>query len=163
SAWVGSPGGPTDDAWHELVGNTSIRVTDEELRRNGNHQRSVPLPEGGGNLVWLGVFHQIHCLKQFRHLNYLDYYHSNITHEERYHMEVHINHCIEYLRQAVMCNPDASLTTLVWTETDPRPVLDVKQFERKCVDWEYFMESITSRVVPFEEVDRLVNPRLKEG
>lgn len=62
SPWVGEPGGPTDDAWHELVGNTSIRVTKEELSRNGNHQQSVPLPKGGGSLVWLGVFHQIHCL-----------------------------------------------------------------------------------------------------
>jgi hypothetical protein len=59
-----------------------------------------------------------------------------------------------------MCNPDTSLTTLVWTATDPKPVLDVKQFERRCVDWEYFMESITPRVVPFEEIDSLVNPVL---
>jgi hypothetical protein len=61
-----------------------------------------------------------------------------------------------------MCNPDAYLTTLVWTETDPRPVLDVKQFKRKCVDWESFMEAIIPRVVSFEEVDALVNPRLKD-
>ena len=62
SPWVGDPGGPTDHAWHQLVGNTSIRVTNEELKRNGNHQQSIPLPNGGGNLVWLGVYHQIHCL-----------------------------------------------------------------------------------------------------
>jgi hypothetical protein len=62
SPWVGEPGGPTDLAWHELVGNTSIRVTEEELSRNGNHQSSVPLPVGGGNLVWMGIYHQIHCL-----------------------------------------------------------------------------------------------------
>lgn len=74
--------------------------------------------------------------------------------------DIVVDHCIEYLRQAVMCNPDTSLTTLVWTDNDPRPVLDVKPFKRKCVDWEYFMESIIPRVVSFEEVDGLINPRM---
>lgn len=73
---------------------------------------------------------------------------------------VSTDHCIEYLRQAVMCNPDTSLTTLVWTDNDPKPVLDVKPFERVCVDWELFMESVIPRVVPFDEVDSLVNPKL---
>jgi hypothetical protein len=59
-----------------------------------------------------------------------------------------------------MCNPDTSLTTLVWTDIDPKPVLDVKPFERVCVDWELFMESVIPRVVPFDEVDSLVNPKL---
>jgi hypothetical protein len=68
SPWVGEPGGLAEDAWHDLVGNTSIRVTDGELKKNGNHQQSVPLPSGGGNLVWLGVFHQIHCLVSSRSL-----------------------------------------------------------------------------------------------
>ncbi|OCL07609.1 hypothetical protein AOQ84DRAFT_294757, partial [Glonium stellatum] len=70
------------------------------------------------------------------------------------------DHCIEMLRQAVMCNPDTSFTTFVWTHSDPKPVLDVRRFERQCVDWEYFMERVTPRVVTYEEVDELENPML---
>lgn len=70
------------------------------------------------------------------------------------------DHCIEYLRQALMCYPDTSFTTFMWTHSDPKPVLDVEPYERKCVDWEYFMQGITSKVVSFEEVDELRNPLL---
>ena len=37
-----------------------IRVTEAELRRD--NQDSVELPEGGGYLGWLGVFHELHCV-----------------------------------------------------------------------------------------------------
>jgi hypothetical protein len=59
-----------------------------------------------------------------------------------------------------MCTPDTSFTTFVWTHSDPKPVLDVRRFERQCVDWDYFMEGVKPRVVSFEEVDELVNPFL---
>ncbi|KAF7536558.1 hypothetical protein G7054_g4415 [Neopestalotiopsis clavispora] len=57
-----------DDAWHELMGNISIRVGQDELNQNGNHQTSVELPDGGGHLAWLGVFHQLHCLVGVAHM-----------------------------------------------------------------------------------------------
>jgi hypothetical protein len=59
-----------------------------------------------------------------------------------------------------MCTPDTSFTTFVWTHSDPKPVLDVRRFERQCVDWNFFMEGVKPRVVSFEEVDELVNPFL---
>jgi hypothetical protein len=59
-----------------------------------------------------------------------------------------------------MCTPDTSFTTFVWTHSDSKPVLDVRRFERQCVDWDYFMEGVKPRVVSFEEVDELVNPFL---
>ena len=37
-----------------------IRVTEAELRRDT--QDSVALPESGGYLGWLGVFHELHCV-----------------------------------------------------------------------------------------------------
>ena len=59
-----------------------------------------------------------------------------------------------------MCNPDTSLTTFIWDHTHVKPVLDLRQFERKCVDWELFMSSVIPRVIKKEEVDSLVNPNL---
>jgi hypothetical protein len=41
-------------------------------------------------------------------------------------------------------------------------VLDVRRFERQCVDWNYFMDGVKPRVVSFEEVDELVNPFLND-
>jgi hypothetical protein len=62
SPYAGGPTPEVDGAWHELLANISIRVSDEELARNGDRQESVRLPESGGQMAWLGVFHQLHCL-----------------------------------------------------------------------------------------------------
>ena len=62
SPFAGGPDNEIDLAWHNLLGNTTVRVSQEELNRNGNHRESVALPEHGGHMVWLGVFHQLHCL-----------------------------------------------------------------------------------------------------
>jgi hypothetical protein len=85
---------------------------------------------------------------------------SSPTRADKILLNLPTDHCIEQLRQAVMCTPDTSFTTFVWTHSDPKPVLDVRRFERQCVDWDYFMEGVKPRVVSFEEVDELVNPFL---
>jgi hypothetical protein len=62
SPFAGGPDEKVDGAWRDLMSSISVRVSQEELNNNGNHQESVSLPENGGNLVWLNVFHQLHCL-----------------------------------------------------------------------------------------------------
>lgn len=63
SPYVGRPSQEVDQAWGDLMGNMSIRVTKAELDRND--QTSVELPQGG-YLAWLGVFHQLHCVVSSR-------------------------------------------------------------------------------------------------
>jgi len=70
--------------------NMSIRVTKEELDAHG--QTSVALP-GGGYLAWLGVFHELHCVKMLRQWSYREHYHPNITSHEHQHLMVHIGMC----------------------------------------------------------------------
>ena len=45
-----------------------LRVTKKELERD--NQVSVPLPEGGGYLGWMGVFHELHCVVRFIQFGY---------------------------------------------------------------------------------------------
>ena len=71
-----------------------------------------------------------------------------------------LDHCVELIRQSIMCNPDTSLTTFEWLSSSPKPVLRIDPYERKCVDWEAFMKGILPRVVSSREVDGLVNPKL---
>ena len=58
--YAGPPGSEIDQAWSNLLEPMNIRVTEAELKRTG--QSSVALPEGGGSLAWLGVFHELHCI-----------------------------------------------------------------------------------------------------
>lgn len=62
SPFAGGPSHDIDLAWHNFLANTTIRVSQDELNRNTNHQESVALSEGGGYMVWLGVYHQLHCI-----------------------------------------------------------------------------------------------------
>jgi hypothetical protein len=57
--YIGQPTPSVDDAWSKLLANMSIRVSDSELNRQS--ATSMPLPHGG-NLAWLGVFHELHCI-----------------------------------------------------------------------------------------------------
>ena len=60
NTFAGKPNPQIDVAWHGLMENIKIRVSETEMERTGQH--SVKLPEGGGNLAWLGVYHELHCL-----------------------------------------------------------------------------------------------------
>ena len=61
SAFAGPPPDASiDGAWEALLAPMDMRVSKDELAQSG--QSSVALPEGGGNLVWLGVFHELHCI-----------------------------------------------------------------------------------------------------
>lgn len=73
---------------------------------------------------------------------------------------MNLDHCIELIRNSLMCTPDTSLTTFTWVPGTSQPTLDTKPFEKICVDWEAFMESVVPRVVTFEEIHGLANPLL---
>jgi len=57
--FIGQPSTSVDDAWSKLLHNMSLRVTDAELEKQSH--TSIPLPRGG-NIAWLGVFHELHCI-----------------------------------------------------------------------------------------------------
>jgi len=148
-----------DLQWHDLLDNISLRVTDEELAKNHNHKESVRLPEGGGQLVWLEASHHLHCVKMLRQWSYRDTYfpidHKSMAYLK---MERHIDHCLEMLRQVVMCRPDTSLTTFLWVNTQDKPILNIDPLEHDCVDWDVMVESLQDRVVSLEEINALKNP-----
>lgn len=157
SPFAGPPSLETDIAWHELMGNMSIRVSKAELEAHG--QKSVQLP-GGGYLAWLGVFHELHCVKMLRQWSYREHYHPNMTAHDRQHLEVHIDHCIDWLRSAAMCHADTSaLATFKWDKTD-KPMLDTRRVPHRCVDWEEMLSSHKNRMVSHEEVASMTNPAL---
>jgi hypothetical protein len=49
--------------------------------------------------------------------------------------EVHINHCVDMLVQALQCSGNVNLLTMHWTETKSFPFPDMS-VNRKCVDFD---------------------------
>lgn len=58
--YAGPPSPEIDSAWDALLAPMHISVSKFELERD--NQDSVALPESGGYLGWLGVFHELHCI-----------------------------------------------------------------------------------------------------
>ncbi|CAG8961585.1 hypothetical protein HYFRA_00006119 [Hymenoscyphus fraxineus] len=156
SPFSGPPSPSVDGAWHELLEKTTLRVSKSELERS--NQSSVEFPEGGGFMAWLGVYHELHCLKMLRQWNYREHYHPNITEKDRPHWDIHADHCIDVLRSAAMCHADTTLTTFGWLD-QPKPMLNTRPIEHKCVDWNILMASVEDRVVSREEMAALTNPK----
>ncbi|KAK3208240.1 hypothetical protein GRF29_77g43187 [Pseudopithomyces chartarum] len=86
SPYAGLPSPSIDAAWHYLLEHTTIRVTPTELNRS--NQTSVELP-GGGYMAWLGVFHELHCIKMVRQWVYRDHYYPNMTNDEFEEASIH--------------------------------------------------------------------------
>lgn len=61
--YSGPPSDKIDQAWNELFEPRDIRISSTELE--ANERTSVQLPDGGGHLAWLGVFHELHCVVRF--------------------------------------------------------------------------------------------------
>jgi hypothetical protein len=156
SPYAGEPTPESDEAWHTLLNNMSVRVTGDELARH--NQTSVELP-GGGYLAWLGVFHELHCVKMLRQWSWREHYFPNMTAHEHRHQMVHIDHCLDWLRNAAICGADTSaLAVFKWDEKLPHPMLNTKRVPHRCVDWDALMRSHEDRVVSRDEIVSMRNP-----
>lgn len=124
----GLPTPEIDHAWHELFVNSNIRVSADDLQKI--NRTSVPLGDGSGYYAIPVVYHELHCLKFIRQMLYRDYYHIDNPSDA-----LHIDHCIENLRQNLMCKADVSLLTFDWIDNNraPQPHFDI---EHECKNWE---------------------------
>ncbi|KAF7536865.1 hypothetical protein G7054_g4160 [Neopestalotiopsis clavispora] len=86
--FAGDPSQELDDAWHELLEGTVIRVSEEDL--NYYNVTSLPLADGSGFASELFVTHELHCLKKVRQWIYKDTYFTNVQGLARNELKRHI-------------------------------------------------------------------------
>lgn len=106
---------PADEAvWDDWEQTTVVPVTASGIRELGKDLSTAAKLEddvwGLGDDAYaavLDVFHQIHCLNQLRKFAYADYYHMKIANADPEALtthEVHTNHCVDILLQAIQCS-----------------------------------------------------------
>ncbi|KAF4627068.1 hypothetical protein G7Y89_g11085 [Cudoniella acicularis] len=111
----GKPRPDLDAAWEEILVNTNVRVTADDLKKM--NRNSVQLSDGSGEyMAGLDVHHQLHCLKMVYRALHPEYYHL-----PKAHMEEHIEHCLDSIRQFLMCKADISIVTYDWLDNHRRP------------------------------------------
>jgi len=108
--------GDVNARWHKLHEFESTRISEEEASRIP--QLTVPIPgQPRQYIVALDVIHELHCVDLIRHRIYSDLYHDSGSNEtSAYHAIMfqweHMDHCVDNLRQALMCLPDITRLTL---------------------------------------------------
>ncbi|KAK3994930.1 hypothetical protein QBC44DRAFT_261069 [Cladorrhinum sp. PSN332] len=147
--FLGQPRPEMDEAWHELLDGTLIRYTASELQK-ANSATSVQ-HKHGGYVGGLGVSHSLHCIKRIKQYIHQDYYYA---HEAQNQTELysHVDHCLESLRQSILCSADTNVYTLKWTKhSRVKPTVKVPQ-PHACVDWEALHEWMRGRAARLDEM-----------
>ncbi|KAH8747953.1 hypothetical protein F5883DRAFT_362875, partial [Diaporthe sp. PMI_573] len=101
----------------------------------------------------LDLFHQIHCLNQLRKFAYRDYYDMKIANANPENMhEIHTNHCVDILLQALQCSGNLRLCFLprISTETQLYPFPDMS-IQRQCIDFKAINEWRRKNAISMEK------------
>ncbi|KAI8243124.1 Oxidase ustYa [Colletotrichum sp. SAR 10_96] len=101
--------------------------------------KAVKINDGkGGYAGMLDIFHHLHCLRMIRIGYTLDLYPAYqpmLSSQMGELVPMHIDHCIDELRQAVMCRADVTVLTSDWIDWHPKPWLNFN-VEHECVNWD---------------------------
>ncbi|KAH8744713.1 tat pathway signal sequence [Diaporthe sp. PMI_573] len=152
---------PIDEAtWDEWETTNMIPITSAEIRGMGKDPTTAAKLEDSiwslGDDAYAGIldlFHQIHCLNQLRKFAYRDYYDMKIANANPENMtmhEIHTNHCVDILLQALQCSGNLQIATMHWTETQLYPFPDMS-IQRQCIDFKAINEWRRKNAISMEK------------
>lgn len=150
---------PTAPSTDDKRADNNIRVSSAELL--AANLTSVTLhddsPGGGdGHLVTLDVYHTLHCVNRARKALYPAYYTSpNRPEVDR----AHVEHCLDLLRQVLMCHGDVALHTYQWRD-DVRVPWPTFATTHQCRRWDRIVDWSRRRSVESLEGRILQHPTL---
>ncbi|KAJ6039070.1 hypothetical protein N7499_003123 [Penicillium canescens] len=156
--YAGRPNHKIDENWNELIVGRYFRLEDSEVSRLNRDPElpaltEMPASERISQEGFYGgpdVLHSLHCLNAIRkHLD-PEYYGNSMTLPPEL-RRMHIDHCIDHLRQSVLCHGDLTPVTMkpVTANTSlPYPVtfyLGQTEREHTCRSTEAIWNWVTAR------------------
>ncbi|KAI9683739.1 MAG: hypothetical protein M1822_005929 [Bathelium mastoideum] len=164
-------GAEVDAAWDNITDGGAIGITREQWEAvNPYHEYPVMLDRDHGTgqyLASLDVFHQLHCVDLLRkniHREYYDKHEGSFAGAPPQVIEGHLEHCVETLRQTIMCHGDISLLTYNWVEGREMPYPNFNTIHT-CKKWDRLTEWNMKRDVTVEWTDgggrKMLTPPLK--
>ncbi|KAI4861224.1 hypothetical protein F4820DRAFT_464875 [Hypoxylon rubiginosum] len=138
--WSLEPSDELDAAWDDLLYPLNIRVTGDELDMLGQNKTNRLQINRGDYLGVLGALHYLHCLNNIRKVIHWDYYESRTPDDlwKTAFGKGHSDHCIDSIRQTLMCRANTQIITAEWVDYDN----DLGGREARsdtvttCVNWE---------------------------
>ncbi|KAK3319761.1 hypothetical protein B0T19DRAFT_467446 [Cercophora scortea] len=111
--YEGAPNGENEKAWKRLLDVGVVLISDDESSRITNGSASTR-QDAHKHIVELEMFHQLHCLKWLRDQFWECHAAFEMTHPVISDVPQRSNptdHCIDYLRQVIMCHGDITPIT----------------------------------------------------
>ncbi|EEA27360.1 hypothetical protein TMatcc_004355 [Talaromyces marneffei ATCC 18224] len=159
------PGPEVDEAWDEISYNMGVFALPEEIAlKAGLHKGDVRIPAGyqgsGDYMASLEVTHQLHCVNFLRKAVWFNYPHYKDNNGDEFRdpqhvLEMHLYHCLETLRQSIMCHADPGIVGYKFVRgREHRPYPDFNT-PHKCRDWRGMVDWAYRHSVPGhpEEMD----------
>ncbi|KAG2059409.1 hypothetical protein BDR06DRAFT_724979 [Suillus hirtellus] len=148
SIYRGPPSPEIDAAWNRIANNLT-QMTREEILKGGTSEAELPwkarYPEKIGRqyIGFMEAIHQLHCVNFLRQASWWEYYESikePVFQTTPRVVRAHLDHCIEMLRQNIMCRADTTMISWYWVqgETTPYPNFNTRHRCRnfdKIWDW----------------------------
>ncbi|XDG10127.1 hypothetical protein ABKA04_009742 [Annulohypoxylon sp. FPYF3050] len=164
------PNPMADELWHEWELSRFYALTREDIVRMGKDPSTVTKLEdsewGLGDDAYVGafdVYHQIHCLNTLRHNAYRGYYHLKTrNHSVMGLPEIHINHCVDILLQALQCSGNVNFMTYHWVAGQEYPQPDMS-INRQCIDFEKLTEFRKANGLDLDKYVRIMKKALHPG
>ncbi|KAH8894557.1 hypothetical protein GQ53DRAFT_643295, partial [Thozetella sp. PMI_491] len=145
--WNLEPSAELDEVWSDFLWSLNVRVSEDEMDLLNETRKNRVRVTGGGYAATMGVTHQMHCLNNLRRLIHWDHYQPRLanmsTHEASAFTKEHSDHCIDSIRQSLMCKANTNMYMLEWPEVregESRPELPsqnvVSHSTSTCVNWD---------------------------
>ncbi|KAF2280525.1 uncharacterized protein EI97DRAFT_368898 [Westerdykella ornata] len=159
------PSPEVDEAWSALgIDYRSVVVPESEAAKTGLRPDQVKVSQlyGGGYPANVEGLHHLHCLNLLRkalkwNYNYYREQKQGAFVNSEYVVRYHVTHCMDIIRQQLMCTTDIGMLGQVWYhpegEPEPIPFVDFNT-KHRCRDYEAIRQWAESHQLPPEsEVD----------
>ncbi|PMD46911.1 hypothetical protein L207DRAFT_551790 [Hyaloscypha variabilis F] len=142
------PSPEVDQAWTDIGVYLGVILVDEDkaLKAGISKGHITTPPEAGGQYyVNVEVFHQLHCLNLLRKTNYWnhDYYAKLGENEfvnEDHIVRIHADHCLDALREQLMCTADIGVLPYVRVKDKGRAYPDFPAAPHMCRNFDDIRE-----------------------
>ncbi|KAG0647667.1 Cyclochlorotine biosynthesis O [Hyphodiscus hymeniophilus] len=139
--YVGKPNADIDQAWSDLLKGQYLVLSEEEAM-----QLDDPVAVMGYYLGEVEVMHSLHCLNAIRKEIHREYYKDHDMHPLPDNLRsVHVDHCLEQLRQNIQCAGDLTPVLLRPYGIAPNINLVGTPQIHTCRNWEALRQWWTER------------------
>ncbi|KAF2670220.1 hypothetical protein BT63DRAFT_424170 [Microthyrium microscopicum] len=145
-----------DAAWSALgVDYRAMRIPEEYAEAAGLTKNHVKIRDkyGGGYPANMEGLHHLHCLNLLRKSSWYNFEYYKKMGEgpfknEEHVVKVHITHCLDIIRQQLMCTADTGVLGQVWWNTEkPTPFVDFNT-EHRCKNFDVLRQWAEKHQLP---------------